>query len=326
MTARRPRRHLLLLALLLFGLAAGHAAWAQALPLPQEGAGLWPAFLGLQAEMQHRLTAALRGLREASPWHAALTLGSISLLYGVLHAAGPGHGKAVISSYLLARGRSLRQGIALAWAGALAQAATAIAIVVVGAMLLSMAGFQLTRVALQAERAGYLLTLLLGLGMLGHGGWQLARLQRDAGPAHHDPAHHHHDDHGHGHAHGPACGHAHLPPPVAGGRSLLAAVGVVLAVGIRPCTGALIVLVLALANGLFLAGIVAVLVMAAGTAVTVSVLAALSVQAKLALLRLMRGSERWLVLAGAAGWLVGGFLLAAIGAMMLATPIVPRPF
>lgn len=321
MTARRPRRHLLLLALLLFGLAAGHAAWAQALPLPQEGAGLWPAFLGLQAEMQHRLTAALRGLREASPWHAALTLGSISLLYGVLHAAGPGHGKAVISSYLLARGRSLRQGIALAWAGALAQAATAIAIVVVGAMLLSMAGFQLTRVALQAERAGYLLTLLLGLGMLGHGGWQLARLQRDAGRQEHGHGHH-----GHGHAHGPACGHAHLPPPVAGGRSLLAAVGVVLAVGIRPCTGALIVLVLALANGLFLAGIVAVLVMAAGTAVTVSVLAALSVQAKLALLRLMRGSERWLVLAGAAGWLVGGFLLAAIGAMMLATPIVPRPF
>ena len=49
-------------------------------------------------------------------------------------------------------------------------------------------------------------------------------------------------------------------------------------------------------------------------------------EGQLVLLRLMRGSERWLVLAGAAGWLAGGFLLAAIGAMMLATPTVPRPF
>ena len=102
--------------------------------------------------------------------------------------------------------------------------------------------------------------------------------------------HHHHHGHGHGHHHheiGPdgvcsTCGHAHAPTPdmlqgkITAGR----AVAIVLAVGLRPCTGALVVLVFALSQGMVAAGIASTLVMAVGTGITVSLLAGLAVGAK----------------------------------------------
>ena len=56
--------------------------------------------------------------------------------------------------------------------------------------------------------------------------------------------------------------------------------GVVLAVGLRPCSGALVVLVFALSQGLLVAGVVSVLLMGLGTAITVAALATLAVTAK----------------------------------------------
>lgn len=53
-----------------------------------------------------------------------------------------------------------------------------------------------------------------------------------------------------------------------------------LAVGLRPCSGALIVLTFALLNGLYLGGILSVFAMSIGTAITVSALACLAVGAK----------------------------------------------
>ena len=56
-------------------------------------------------------------------------LAGLSFAYGVFHAAGPGHGKAVISSYLVATGEGFRRGVALSALAALAQALAAIALV-----------------------------------------------------------------------------------------------------------------------------------------------------------------------------------------------------
>lgn len=277
------------------------------------GGGWWTDLLHYQSSLHRQLAGALRGLRDGDPVHAAWVLGSLSLLYGVLHAAGPGHGKAVISSYLLADGETIRSGIVLSFAAALAQAVTAVAIVLVGSFIMGLAGFQLTRLAANAETLSFALVAALGAGMVLTGARRLLRqYRRESAPhADLDADHVHHD----------GCGHDHAPKPASPGRRrFLRSAGVVLAVGIRPCTGALIVLVFALVNGLFIAGIASTFAMALGTAVTVSALAALSVQVKLLALRLFRASEPRLEMVSGLLWLGGGLVVTALGISLMLTP------
>jgi nickel/cobalt exporter len=96
--------------------------------------------------------------------------------------------------------------------------------------------------------------------------------------SHHDHAHH---DHAH-HDHASAWGHAHAPEPeeLAGPGGWRRGLSAVVAVGARPCSGAIIVLVFALAQGLFWAGVVATFVMGLGTAITVAAIATIAVGAK----------------------------------------------
>ena len=261
------------------------------------------------------LGAAMKTMRDGGSGFWALV--GLSFAYGVFHAAGPGHGKAVISSYMLANEVALRRGIVLSFVSAFLQGLTAI--VVIGAVYLLLRGtsISMTSATWFLEVASYALVTLFGAWLL----WQkagrrlVARLSGQ--PAHslsaavasrhdhvhghghaHDHGHgehhghdhhHHHAGHNHGHhAHGPgevcsSCGHSHAPDPAAlsderfDWRSAWAAVA---AVGIRPCSGALIVLTFALLNGLWLAGIASVFAMALGTAITVSILATLAVTAK----------------------------------------------
>jgi nickel/cobalt exporter len=83
-----------------------------------------------------------------------------------------------------------------------------------------------------------------------------------------------------------------MPGPGSLQRGFSGAAAAILSVGIRPCSGALIVLVFALSQGIFWAGVASTFVMALGTAITVAVLAALAVGAKDIALRLTRGNDR----------------------------------
>ena len=95
----------------------------------------------------------------------------------------------------------------------------------------------------------------------------------------------------------------------------------VIAVGLRPCSGALLVMTFALLNGLVLGGILSVFAMALGTALTVSALASLAVGAKGLALRLSGpGSHR----AGmvASGIEIGAAVLVILlGALLLAASL-----
>src|SRR6185437_11976218 len=95
-------------------------------------------FAGWVLHEQARFYRELSGLIRAAKadGSAAYTLLGISFLYGVFHAAGPGHGKAVISSYMVANDETWRRGIALSFASAVLQALTAIIIVGIAAALL----------------------------------------------------------------------------------------------------------------------------------------------------------------------------------------------
>lgn len=258
-----------------------------------------------QQEFYQLMTGALKSIRDGDSAFWWLT--GLSFAYGVLHAAGPGHGKAVISSYMLANEVVLRRGIFLAFASALLQAIVAVAAIGLLLLFLRNIGLRQSELTFYLEVASYAGVTLLGLWLLGRKLNQLARPAAKLAdkPASIDCSHPAHETHHHHHhhatdtdvtAHGkvasqvcPSCGHAHMADPEMISKDKLSlgdAWLAVLAVGLRPCTGALIVLTFAFLNGLYWAGIASAFAMAIGTAITVSLIASMAVGAKNAVFRL----------------------------------------
>lgn len=259
------------------GLFAGTLAWVNA----------------LQQEFYRSLTGALKAMRE-DPAKLWLLVG-LSFAYGVFHAAGPGHGKAVISSYMLANEVALKRGILLSFMSSLLQGVTAIT--VMGLVFLAFRGTSVSMgdAAKTLEVASYGLIAGFGAFLL----WRkikpiLTTSAIATGlPAVHAVGGAGHSSHDHSH-HGDgeicaSCGHSHAPDPAHLGGSEFdwkSAWTAIAAVGIRPCSGALIVLTFAFLNQLWLGGIASVFAMSIGTAITVSVLASVAVTAKSVAMRL----------------------------------------
>ncbi len=233
---------------------------------------------------------ALKGGGDGTP------LIGLAFAYGVFHAAGPGHGKAVIAGYILAGERAFRRGCALGACAALLQALVAMALVGIGSLVLNATAASMTRAGTFIETVSFALVAAAGLGLTWRKAGQLAG----------------------GHACGPDCAHIPGPRQAAEVRSWREAAGIVLAAGSRPCAGAVLVLVFALAQGVAGAGILAVLAMAAGTAITTTALAALAVFAKRAALALAGGRGRaGIVAVGGLELLAAAFVLV-LGVAMLA--------
>jgi len=228
-----------------------------------------------QSHFYRQLTAAVRAWKQDSFeawWLLALSFG-----YGVFHALGPGHGKAVLSAYVLANRETLRNGAILAFASALLQALVAILMVGIAAGVLNATGALLNQVTAWLELGAYALLVLLGAWLvfkhlLKPLALALTLAEAPAAGADHD----HHPHHAH-HRHDDACGcgHTHFPDPaqVAGKLSWSKACGAILAIGLRPCSGAILVLVFALSQQFLMAGVAAALAMGLGTGITVALLA-----------------------------------------------------
>ncbi|MDE5458075.1 nickel transporter [Bradyrhizobium sp. CSA112] len=271
---------------------------------PQVG-GIVGWILAKQSEFYREMSQTIRAAK--SDGSAVWTLLGISFAYGIFHAAGPGHGKAVISSYLVANEETARRGIVLSFASALLQALVAVAIVAVLAWLLSSTAKTMCSAEKAIEIISYALIAALGARLVWTkgGGFMraLAKPEPALAVAHHPGHGHHHHDHHHGHdhvhshshdhVHDEHCGHSHGPTPdqLAGHGGWQRGLGTIFAVGMRPCSGAILVLVFSLAQGLFLAGIAATFVMGLGTAITVATIAVIAVSAKGLARRLSAGRE-----------------------------------
>lgn len=278
-----------------------------------EASGLVGWLLAKQSEFYRQMSATIRAAK--SDGSAVWTLLFISFAYGIFHAAGPGHGKAVIASYLVANRETARRGIALSFASALMQSLVAILIVGISAWILNATARTMCKAEGAIEIASYGLIALFGLRLVWvKGGAFIRALQatqpvpaiagvphdhHDHGHHHHLDAHgdhdhdHHHHDHSHAHVHDEHCGHSHGPTPaeLAGPDGWRRGFAAILTVGIRPCSGAILVLVFALAQGLFWAGIAATLLMGLGTAITVATIAIVAVSAKDIAARLSGGRD-----------------------------------
>ena len=255
---------------------------------PPDGFTGW--LLAKQAEYYRAMSGAIRGAKSDNT--ALLALFGLAFAYGIFHAAGPGHGKAVISSYLVANEETWRRGIVLSFASAFLQALVAVLIVGIAAALLGATAKAMGEAVRYIEIASYALIALLGARLLWvKGGGFIAALRgadHDHGHAH-AHSHHHahdHDHHHHGHpadhVHDAHCGHSHGPEPdqLAGPGGWKRGLTAIVAVGLRPCSGAILILVYTLAQGLFWAGVAATFIMGLGTAITVAALATLAVNAQ----------------------------------------------
>ena len=275
--------------------------------------------IGEQQSFYTGMSTAIRSLSvSGQEVAAAWTLMLLSFGYGVLHAAGPGHGKAVISGWLLASEQHLHRGIMVSALSSLVQAITAIIIVSGILLVVALAGGVARDAASDVggwlQRASYAMISGLGIYLL----WQaFRRWPIKFGDDHHSHKqfHEHHSTDPHDNC---DCGHSHIPASkdVAKGWSLGRAMSLSLAVGIRPCTGSLLVLLFANAAGLYLAGIAAIFAMALGTFITVSVIATLAVMSKKLALRLAGDRSNRLQWVTFGLRLGGGVVITALGIFM----------
>jgi ABC-type nickel/cobalt efflux system permease component RcnA len=254
-----------------------------------------------QQSFYRALTKALIALRK-DPYAIGGLIG-LSFAYGIFHAAGPGHGKAVISSYMVANEVELRRGVVISLISSLLQGLVAILVVGAAFLVLRGSGITMTEATWAMEVASFALVALFGAWLLVKKiralRVRVVRLPRAApstamlfdGPAAGRKSTglsfqaveiDEHDYRGDG-DYCETCGVSHMPDPktLAGKDfNLREAWSAILAVGLRPCSGAILVMSFSLLNGLYLGGVLSVLAMSLGTAITVTILASLAVGAK----------------------------------------------
>jgi ABC-type nickel/cobalt efflux system permease component RcnA len=289
---------------------------------PAGPSGISGWILAEQARFFRSLSAAVRAAK--ADGSAAYALFWLSFLYGVFHAAGPGHGKAVISAYLLADGSTIPRGIVLSALAALAQAVTAIVLVGIAAVLLGATARVMGETVRILELGAYSIIIAFGLMLA----WRKGKALMQALATWRSPelaveGHANRPGGGQGHAHDHIydehCGHSHGPEPseLKGRGWLKRGLGAVAAVGLRPCSGAILVLVFTLSQGIFLIGVVSTLAMAVGTAITVAAIAIIAVGAKGVAGWLASGNNGLGTLAFRGLELAGAFLVIAVGALLL---------
>ena len=272
------------------GPAGGGAAPTEAgsgLPVPEFAKPFMLAITRAQRELNATLSREMRALREGGSPRAALVVAGIAFLYGVLHAAGPGHGKLVISSFFLARDTRILTGLLAGVLFSLLQVLSSIALVAVLALALEYGGFEVLGQSVRVELVSYALIIAIGVFMT-------------AGALR-------------GHE-----GHAHAKPFAAPPRGRASLWGVVTAAGLTPCASALIILLFAWAQRAFALGVATTLVMGLGMAITVCAIGLGAIAARRLILRgaagrpgALGGVRRGLSVTGALLITVVGCLLAA---------------
>ena len=304
---RTSRRWLPLWPLLLFFIVAAFGLlWLwHAWPQVMMKSVIW------QRDVNQQMSGLLKAVAE-NPTQAGGALLLFSFVYGVLHALGPGHGKVVITTWLATHPSKLKSSIGLTLAASLLQGLVAIGLVVVVLTLLQLPARQLHLSSFWLEKGSYALVGVLGLLLCWRALKKLRALLRKPKFTAFTP-HHVHDQHC-------GCGHQHMPDPkqLERDEDWRARLVIVLSMGMRPCSGAIMVLLFSKVIGVFGWGVASALAMAAGTSITISSLALLVHAFRTFAVKL--SGNRTPVLWRQVGWttlaLAGGVILVAAAVVM----------
>lgn len=277
---------------------------------------VWPQVMLKSVIWQREASQQMSALLKAVAVNPAQTGGSLllfSFAYGVLHALGPGHGKVVITTWLATHRSKVKLSIAVTLCASLLQGLVAIGLVVVLLSLLQLSARQLHLSSYWLEKGSYLLVGVLGVMLCWRALKRLLLLLRQHALT---PQHGHHA--------GCGCGHHHLAgEELQSSDDWRACLMIVLSMGMRPCSGAIMVLLFSKVIGVFNWGIASALAMAAGTALTITLLALLVISFRQLAIKI--SGHRAPVLWRRVGWatlaLAGGtMLLVAALVMYLSAP------
>lgn len=261
-----------------------------------------------QRETQNAMAVSLRAIK-AGQAGALLGLWALCFTYGFVHAAGPGHGKLIIGGYGVGARVAARRLVGLAFASSLSQALTAVLFVY---LALWAFGWGRTQMADLADKtmAPMSYALIASVGM-----WLMLRGLRKAWKLR-QPVHDHHHNHAGGIC--DSCGHAHGPTPeqAASVSSFRDGFAVVLSIAIRPCTGAIFLLILTHGLGIMWAGIAGAFIMGLGTAVFTALVALAAVSARESVLAQAASGPvtAWLIISAEA---IAGAMIALIAVQLL---------
>lgn len=283
--------------------------------------GLAGLILAWQNKFNSELQHATRALK--SDPSALTTLMLSSFAYGIFHAAGPGHGKAVLTSYMIANETALKRGLILAGLAALLQGTIAVALVSIAAAIFNATAGQMKQATNLIDIASYSAITLLGTRLSWVKGQNfINRVFNVYGTNANLHSHSFSCDEIEDvkHEHGPNCNHYHAPnAEILNSLSFSwrDAITTIIAAGLRPCSGAILILVFTLSQNLFYAGIAATYMMSLGTAITTGTLAAIAVYAKNTALRWTRTPSQKLLLIGSAAELSAAMIVLSLGLFLL---------
>ncbi|MHA2938868.1 nickel/cobalt transporter [Vibrio sp. RC27] len=320
---------------------------------------IWPTIIVASAQWQREINAEIADLlyeAQTNPLVAGGYLAGLSFLYGMFHSLGPGHGKVIVTTYLATHPTKVKTSLILTVVSALCQALVAIVLVSILVWGFSMSMRAVNETAMLFVSVSFALVAILGVLIC----WKATRkIYRSLSPAtfqihaamplnnpslagqkpiisnsvvkssmllNNDMTRsqtHVAQDNSHHHGETCGCGHQHVADADAINRAstLKEYIGIIATIGIRPCTGAIMVLLFANVVGLYWMGVVSAIVMAVGTAFTTSVIAILTLTGKQLVRRYLVTSDRdrksgW-KLAGYSLQLFGGVFLIVIGLILL---------
>lgn len=245
----------------------------------------WGSWLQLSLTWQKQLNQGLSYLLQETtsrPFYAGGLLVVASFAYGFLHALGPGHGKLIITTYIATQTTHLKQSVIISLLASLLQGLVAITLVSLVLILFQLSTKHLNQASVYAEQTSYWFVILLGSYLCITAlrrGCLIHKSKRSTSPTIKSIHPLNYSSKAiiqakvHTTSHDCDCGHQHVISSHQLQSNFKSKALIILSMGIRPCSGAILVLLFSYVIEVYVWGVIAALAMAVGTALTICLIA-----------------------------------------------------